>query len=245
MRPTMDRDLNFIVLTPAFNEADSISQVVREVMSYGFRIVVIDDGSSDATSKMAKDCGATVLRMPFQTGVGGALRCGMRFAVENSFNAIVQIDADGQHPIHQIRSLLQAAHQTGADMVIGSRFLSPDDRGMTVSAIRRIAMKVLAWRASRAVNAPLTDVTSGFRLIQGQLLTELAKELPAYFPGDTFEAVVASGKAGYRVVEIPVTIAERTHGVSSASTFQATKWTARAVATSILAVYPRLQRKFD
>lgn len=130
-------------------------------------------------------------------------------------------------------------------MVIGSRFLSPDGRGMKILAIRRVAMKVLAWRASRAVKAPLTDITSGFRLIQGPLLTELSKDLPAYFLGDTFEAVVASGKAGYRVVEIPVTIAERTHGVSSASAFQATKWTARAVVTSILAVYPRLQRKFD
>lgn len=105
----MKCDLTFIVLTPAFNEADSISQVVREVMSYGLRIVAIDDGSFDATSKKAKDSGATVLRIPFQTGVGSALRCGMRFAIENGFNAIVQTDADGQHSIHQILSLLEAA----------------------------------------------------------------------------------------------------------------------------------------
>jgi len=239
------RNLNLVVITPAFNEAESVSSVVLEVLNSGFEIVVIDDGSVDTTSAVAERSGATVLRLPFQTGVGGALRCGMRYAVQRGFDAIVQIDADGQHPVAEITSLLQAAQQTRADMVVGSRFLSAGDHGMTISPVRRIAMRILAWRASRAVQTPLTDVTSGFRLIQGQLLIELSQRLPAYFLGDTFEAVVASGKAGYQVTEIPVSIAERAHGVSSASTFQATKWTARALATSLLGMYPRLRKKPD
>lgn len=235
--------MRLLVVTPAFNEAPSIGGVVRNVIGAGYSCLVVDDGSTDTTHIAASEAGATVLRLPFNSGVGGALRAGFVYAVRNGFDAVVQVDADGQHPAECIADLIEAAQQKNADMVIGSRFFQENDSTFLVGKTRRFAMRVLANRASAATRARITDATSGFRLIRGQLLHELSKHLPAYYLGDTFEALVAAGQAGYRVIEVPVTMSERRFGVSSASTRQATKWTFRALLTAGIRSYPRLAPK--
>jgi len=231
-----------LIVVPAYNEAATIAQVVLGIHSVGFSCVVIDDGSSDDTSVIAKHAGATVLSLPINTGVGGALRCGFRYAVENGFKAIIQCDADGQHQSNHFQDLIRTANETNADFVLGSRFLSSANT-MEPHIVRRFAMWWLARVASRATGKKITDSTSGFRLIRRPLLDELAEHLPEYFLGDTFEALVVIGRAGYAVEEIGTAMAPRQSGVSSASNGRAIVLIGKALATVLLGLHFRIQQK--
>lgn len=229
-----------LVLVPALNEERTVGSVTRDLIANGLDVLVIDDGSTDRTREFALEAGASVVSMPYNTGVGGALRTGLRYAVINGYRIVVQCDADGQHPVSHIRDLLTALEADDCDMVIGSRFATGQAEHMSVSAIRRFAMWTLAASASRAVGSRMTDVTSGFRAWTGDLVFALADHLPAYYLGDTYEAVVAAGRAGYRIQEIPSPIGERLHGTSSASPIQAARLTARAFTTAVLHLHVRL-----
>ena len=111
-----------LVVVPAFNEAASIGQVIDGIRTHGFQVLVVDDGSTDETPLVARQRNALVLSLPFNVGVGGALRCGFRYAVENGFSAVIQCDADGQHLPSHLVDLVEAANHTDAHMMIGSRF---------------------------------------------------------------------------------------------------------------------------
>jgi glycosyltransferase involved in cell wall biosynthesis len=211
---------NVLVVIPAFNEEANISHVLTQVLNAGWPVVVINDGSSDNTVGVCRGMGVKVLDLPINLGVGGALRAGFKYAVENNFDAVVQIDADGQHPVDAIGSLVNCAQDEDAHLVIGSRFLS-DSTTMTVSKNRKIAMWVLATTASKATNCKITDATSGFRVITQPLLSEFSANFASNYLGDTYEAIIAAGRAGYRVREIPAPLGPRLMGESTASTSQA------------------------
>jgi len=231
-----------LVVIPALNEGRSVGAVVRAVRAEGFDVVVVDDGSSDDTGARAREAGATVLTLPVNLGVGGALRCGFRFAVERGYTAAIQCDADGQHEPRLLRALVESAPaRDGAHLVIGSRFLEGAARPPT-GAARRLAMRYLARIASAAAGTRLTDVTSGFRLFQGELLVNFARNFPSYWLGDTFEATYVAGRAGYRVAEIPVSMQERAHGLSSASNRVAVVMIAKALLTALLGLHVPLPR---
>jgi glycosyltransferase involved in cell wall biosynthesis len=231
-----------LIVVPAYNEEATIAQVVSGIHILGFSCVVVDDGSDDDTSVVAKRAGATVLTLSFNTGVGGALRCGFRYAVENGFKAVIQCDADGQHHSHHFEDLIHCANRTGADYVLGSRFRSAENT-LDPNVIRRFAMWWLARVASQATGQKITDSTSGFRLIHRPLLDELAEQLPDYYLGDTFEALVVLGRSGYVVEEIGVAMAPRQSGVSSASNKRAIVLISKALATVLLRVHFRIQKK--
>lgn len=203
-----------LVLIPALNEQATIREVVLEVMDHGFDVVVINDGSGDKTAEFARAAGATVLNLRVNLGVGGALRCGFRYAVNNGYRSVVQCDADGQHPISHIQKLIDVSNQTSSHLVIGSRFRY-EEILMTVPRHRRFAMWLLGVIASRACQTKITDSTSGFRLISEPLLSQFAKNFPSYFLGDTFEANVVAGRSGYKVKEVAAPISDRRAGVSS------------------------------
>ena len=213
----MIRNNEILIVVPAYNEEATIAQVITGIHSVGFSCVVIDDGSEDSTSIVAKQAGATVITLPLNVGVGGALRCGFRFAVENKYKAVIQCDADGQHLNHLFFDLISAANDTNADLVLGSRFLSSNNQHHP-HGTRRFAMRILALFASRANGGKITDPTSGFRLIRCPLLDELSKHIPEYYLGDTFETLVVVGWAKFKVVEIGTAMSPRQNGESSATT---------------------------
>jgi len=230
-----------LVVVPAFNEAASIGQVLDGIQSHGFRVLVIDDGSTDETSVIAHQKNAIVLSLPLNVGVGGALRCGFRYAVENGFSAIIQCDADGQHLPSHLKDLVEATNRTDAHMMIGSRFGS-EKTTHDPSLLRRFAMLTLSKVAQHATKHSITDSTSGFRLIQQPLLGELAAHLPAYYLGDTFETVVVAGRAGYHVEEIGVAMASRKHGASSSGNFRSIVLIGKVLTTVLLGIHFRLRR---
>jgi glycosyltransferase involved in cell wall biosynthesis len=215
------------VIVPAFNEQATVGSVVSELRSFGYQVLVVDDGSRDATAMKAREAGAEVLRLPMNQGVGGALRAGFKFAVRHGYDSVVQCDADGQHLPQEVAALLTVVDRQPSDMVIGTRF-GTAGQGYSVAQHRRGAMRLLARLASRATRTPITDATSGFRLIRQPLLGAFARDFPCHYLGDTFEALVAAGKAGYSVREIPVQMAQRQVGQSSASFGSALRLTIRA-----------------
>ncbi len=230
-----------LVVVPAFNEVASIGQVLVGIQSHGFRVLVIDDGSTDETSVVAHQKNAIVLSLPLNVGVGGALRCGFRYAVENGFSAIIQCDADGQHLPSHLKDLVEATNRTDAHMMIGSRFGS-EKTTHDPSLLRRFAMLTLSKVAQHATKHSITDSTSGFRLIREPLLSELATHLPAYYLGDTFETVVVAGRAGYHVEEIGVAMASRKHGASSSGNFRSIVLIGKVLTTVLLGIHFRLRR---
>jgi glycosyltransferase involved in cell wall biosynthesis len=217
-----------LVVIPAWNEAKSVGAVVEGVRASGFDALVVDDGSSDSTSAEGAAAGAAVVRLPVNLGVGGAMRCGFRYAVSHGYEGVVQCDADGQHPPETIAALVAAQQRSGAHLVIGSRF-HPDARGYEVGFVRGLVMKLLGASATRATGTPIHDATSGFRVFSEPLLSAFATSFPAHYLGDTYEAVIAAGRAGYTVEEVPVVMHRRSHGTSSASPLSAARLTVRAV----------------
>ncbi len=238
----MIRSSEVLVVIPAFNESATIARVVSEVFESGFSCVVVDDGSNDFTALIAKQAGAVVLSLPFNAGVGGALRCGFRYAVENDYLAVIQCDADGQHHSHHFQDLVSCANTTNADFVLGSRFLSTENT-LDPHIVRRFAMWWLARVASRATGRRITDSTSGFRLIRRPLLDELAEHLPEYYLGDTFETLVVVGRAGYSVEEIGTAMSPRQSGVSSASNGRAIALIGKSLTTVLLGLHFQIIKK--
>ena len=230
---------NLLVIVPAFNEQESIGAVLQTLLDHNYQVLVVDDGSVDKTRLIAQEAGVDVLTLPFNLGVGGALRAGFKFAVRHGYRAVVQVDADGQHDASQIVSLMENANESGAHLVLGSRFQRSTE-SMTVPIVRRQVMRLLSALASRATGTTITDATSGFRLIQNPLLSEFAQVFPSYYLGDTYEALMSAGKAGYVVKEIPTVIVNRAHGESSASTLQSIKFIFKSVVVAGLGIHARI-----
>jgi len=200
-----------IAITPAFNEEDSIEQVVAGVRHLGLPSLVIDDGSTDGTSGVARSAGATVIRFPVNLGVGAALRAGFRYAVAQGFQRVVQIDADLQHDPRSIPELLAAA-DAGAHLVVGSRFAHDYDAGL-----RRVGMKLLTWVVQKRTGVAIDDPTSGFKVVTEPLLSEFARSFPAEYLGDTIEALLHAAM-GARIEQVDVNMTARTTGRATPTT---------------------------
>ena len=224
---------NTLVIVPAYNEQDSIVSVIEEIKATGFPFVVIDDGSTDETRNRAVTAGARTISLPFNAGVGGALKCGFRFAVKENFLAIVQIDADGQHPIAGIPLLVEAANLNGSHMIIGSRFKS-GETNQTMNFVRINGVRFLSLLMRVLFRADVSDPTSGNRIIQKELLVEYAKNFPRQYLGDTFEATVIALRKGFVITEIPAPFTNRITGTPSKKSVTASGFYLRAVIKAVL-----------
>jgi glycosyltransferase involved in cell wall biosynthesis len=233
---TRDRGGDVLVVIPAYNEEHAVGPVVAAVCELGYPALVVDDGSLDRTSDSARAGGAVVLRLPVNLGVGGALRCGFRYAVTHGYRVVVQCDADGQHDPAQISTLLDAMAEHDAQLVIGSRFAAGSG-SYEAGRGRRLVMRWLARMASRRTDVTITDATSGFRAIGDNLLGAFASTYPTEYLGDTIESLARAGRAGYRVVEVPVEMRAREVGVSTASPISSAWYLVRVVAAVWLQRY--------
>jgi glycosyltransferase involved in cell wall biosynthesis len=225
-----------IAIVPAFNEEECVAQVIEEIRAFDpdFDIVVVDDGSSDATSAAAARLGAHVVRLPFNLGIGGAVQTGFRYAFENGFAIAVRVDGDGQHDPAQLGALLAPVVADEADIVVGSRFAT--DPGGVVDALdpgqgvgglaadvpspayrssrsRRVGITILARTLSAIVGRRVTDPTSGFQALNRRAIALFAADYPHDYP--EVEAALMVHKHRLRMIEVPVQMRERAAGQSS------------------------------
>lgn len=204
-----------LAMIPAKDEATTIAGVVEDAAAtFDCDVVVVDDGSSDLTGDVAVNAGATVLRLPYNLGVGGAIRTALRYAARHGYDTVVQLDGDGQHLAPEALPLLDAVWNGTCDLAIGSRFA----RGYSVHGLRRVMMRMLSALVSRRLGVRITDTTSGFRVMNRRAIELFAVEYPVDYLSDTVEALLLAHDRGLRVQEIDVHMRARQGGAPSAST---------------------------
>jgi glycosyltransferase involved in cell wall biosynthesis len=228
-----------LIVVPAWNEEEAVGDTVREIRAAlpGTDILVVDDGSTDLTAMVARQAGALVLELPYNLGVGGAMRAGFRYAVRNDYDAAVQVDADGQHDPAEVPLLV--AGLDNADLVIGARFAG--EGAYQVTGPRKWAMAVLRIVLSWVSGTKLTDTTSGFKASGRRILPLFAEYYPVEYLGDTIEALVIASRAGCTIAQVPAHMRERRAGNPSHSPLKAAVYLFRAGFALLLA----LIRKWD
>jgi glycosyltransferase involved in cell wall biosynthesis len=232
------RQLRVLVVVPAWNEEASIASVVHEVRRTlaDADVLVVDDGSTDQTGARAREAGAVVARLPYNLGVGGAMRLGFRYAVKGDYDAVVQIDADGQHDPAFVPQLLDRI-AAGTDLVIGARFAGVGE--YAVRGPRRLAMVLLSIVLSRLAGTRLTDGTSGMRATSRRLVELFAQQYPVEYLGDTVETLAMAARRGFRIEQVPVAMRVRTTGKPSHTFGMATVYLGRAFIVLVLSLIRR------
>lgn len=202
-----------IAIVPAYNEEGAIAAVIEEIRAFdpAFAVVVVDDGSHDATPAVARRHGAKVIRLPYNLGIGGAVQTGFRYAHEHGYDLAARIDGDGQHDPAELGPLIETVLAGAADICVGSRFAGSD--GYRSSRSRRLGIRILARAVSLLTRQRVTDTTSGFQVLNRKALALFAADYPHDYP--EVEAAVMLHKHRLRLAEVPVTMRERSAGESS------------------------------
>lgn len=203
-----------VALVPAFDEEAAIGPVVRGIRSFdpAIDVVVVDDGSSDATAEAADAAGAIVVRLPYNLGIGAAVQTGFRYALEQGYDVAVRLDGDGQHDPTEIPKLLGPLERDEADVVTGSRFHG-EDGAYRPPLGRRIGIGWFARLVSLLSRQRVTDTTSGFQALNRPAIALFARDYPSDYP--EVEATVLLLKHRLRLTEVQVDMRERETGSSS------------------------------
>jgi glycosyltransferase involved in cell wall biosynthesis len=232
-----------VAVVPAWNEEGAVGQVVDAICALhpSFDVVVVDDASTDGTSAVARERGATVLRLPFNVGIGGAVQTGFRYALANDYDLAVRLDGDGQHDPHEIAKLVAPIERGEADLVIGSRFVDGSGSYRPPLA-RRLGIRVFARLVSLLGGQRVTDTTSGFIALDRIGIELFAAEYPHDYP--EVEATLVALRSGLRLAQVQVDMRMRESGTSSITFVRSLYYIVKvtlALLVASLRRYPRLQ----
>lgn len=206
--------MNFkrLIIVPAYNEKKQIASVIKGIRKYSdAEIVVIDDGSEDGTAECAGSVGARVIRHPFNMGAGVAVQTGYKYALENDYDTLLQIDGDGQHHPAHIPDMFAMVENRQCDMAIGSRFLKNNQ--YKTGLWKSIAIKLFCRVIRIITGETITDPTSGYRCINRTVFQCLTED---GFPHDYPDAniIIVLHRMGFKIVELPVTMLPNSEGRS-------------------------------
>jgi glycosyltransferase involved in cell wall biosynthesis len=232
-----------VAVVPAWNEEGAIGHVVDEIRAFDptATIVVVDDASTDETAGVAEAHGATVLRLPFNVGIGGAVQTGFRYARDEGYDVAVRLDGDGQHDAAELGTLLAPVFAESADLVIGSRFVDPGGTYRPPFA-RRIGIRVFARLVSVLGGQRVTDTTSGFVALNRTGIELFAVEYPHDYP--EVEATLVAVRSGLRLAQVQVDMRERQAGTSSITFVRSLYYIVKVMLALLIASlrrYPRLE----
>ena len=210
---TANKKSDVLIIIPAYNESENIENIVEEITNGypQYDYVVVNDGSSDNTSRILKKKGYNHINCPINLGIGGAIQTGYRYAEENDYEIAVQIDGDGQHDPAYIGEIIEPILKGEADYVIGSRFVNKE--GFQSSFTRRIGIHFLSGLITILCFRRVKDVTSGFRAVNRFFIKVFADNYPIDYPEP--EAILDAVMRRKRILELPVIMRERETGQSS------------------------------
>ena len=204
---------DLLIILPALNEALNIGQTLTQIRAVvpDAALLVIDDGSADGTAQAARDCGAQVLRMPYNVGIGSAVQTGLRYAMQEGYQRVVRLDGDGQHDPASLPVLLARLAQGDVNVVVGSRYAGVGDyqtprmRRFGALLLTRLIRLLTGWR--------VTDPVSGYAAFDRRAIVFFAHNYPHDYPEP--ESIVLMHRAGLRYAEVPADFRARQHGRSS------------------------------
>ena len=227
-----------LILLPACNEAACLPSVVREVCSFfpAGDVLIVDDASDDDTVRLLPELGVRWIRLPERTGVGGAVRRGLQYALDASYDTVVRLDGDGQHVASRACELVEALGRSGADAVVGSRYKAAS--GYRASRVRRLAQRVLELGLSLRLRCRVTDPTSGFWAFGPRAVKLLAAHHPGGYSEPQLRLLLH--RAGFRVLEIGVAMRHRIAGRTTLTPVRAVLAFARAC-LALLSLRPALR----
>ena len=212
--------MRLLILVPAYNEEDVIGSTLKELLAFDFinfnveiDICVVDDGSTDKTSSIAHEHGVKVIQLHSNLGVGGAVRCGLQYALAKKYDLLLQYDADGQHSPTEIQKMIiESGH---VDIVIGSRFTEKAEYEMGIlRSMMRLIIAMLLWLACGRY---VKDPTSGFRLYNENAIKILARNYPTRYLEDSVLTLYIASHSKLRISEISVKMRSRLGGQPSQS----------------------------
>jgi glycosyltransferase involved in cell wall biosynthesis len=239
MEESLIMDSSLLVVIPAFNEeavlGRTLDALLQEVSSD--QVLVVSDGSTDKTSQIVTERKISLLELPFNLGVGAAMRSGFQYAKENGFQKVIQFDADLQHQPKYIKEIVSELDKY--DVVVGSRFAA--NSSYKVSFVRSLAMGLLKDSVTRHIGRKMTDVTSGFRGANKKAIDVFVDFYPSEYLADTVESLIMAHDKGLTISEIAVTMQERQGGMPSQNIFRSTLYLFRSILVIIatLTVKPR------
>jgi len=210
MQQDGDNRVRVCAIIPAYNEAETITEVIQQTRKYVDKVFVVDDGSTDNTAEVARRNGAKIIQHLVRRGPGAALQSGYDIAISNGFNYVLQIDGDGQHNPRHIPKMLELARR--CDMVIASRFLNKSYQSYPF--VRRLGISFFTFVVNLLANAGITDVTSGYRIYRTESLKRLGPVPNGHW---AVEQTLEAAKKGFRIKEISAEMRLRSTGKSQFS----------------------------
>lgn len=212
MRTENEPERRVLVVIPAYNEEGTIEQIVRRARESlpGFDLLIVNDGSRDATGKILEGLGVVTATHLCNLGYGRAIQTGIKYALRCEYDVLITLDADGQHHPEQVRALYAAGMEFGLDVLIGSRYVERRDYSDSPFG-RRIGMRLFSLLVGAITGQRIYDTTSGLKVIRRSVFEALTHW---HFIDFHAEAIVYLLRLGYRIGEYPITAAERTQGQS-------------------------------
>ena len=232
--------MKVLVIIPAYNEEESILKTVQSILDYREQrqldfvldYIVINDGSTDRTKEILDSHHLNAIHLISNLGIGGAVQTGYKYAARHGYDVAVQFDGDGQHDITSLPSLLEPIKGGKADLVIGSRFVGDVRSEFQTTFMRRFGINVISFMMKLVTGQKIYDTTSGYRLANKEIIAQFAKRYPRKYPEP--ESTVSLLVNGYRVQEAPVSMNERSGGVSSIRFFKTVDYMIKVVLAIII-----------
>lgn len=194
--------MNIVIGIPAYNEEEKIGKLVSELKGRFDNIVICNDGSTDATSKIVHDLGVVVIDHEKNIGYGAAIKSIFLKARDMNADVLITFDADGQHRIEDINKVLDPILRKDADIVIGSRFMN--EKSGQIPEYRKIGIKALTKVANVSLKEKLTDSQSGFRAYNRKALAEITPTDSGM--GVSTEILIKANKNRFKIIEVPITV---------------------------------------
>ena len=194
--------LKVVIGIPAFNEEKNIAKIIVKLQKIADTIIVCNDGSTDMTKEISEKMGAKVINHPKNLGYGAGIRSIFLEATKMEPDILVTFDADGQHKIEDIQTVIQPILNNEADIVIGSRFLN--GKTENIPEYRKVGIKVITSLTNSSLNTKLSDSQSGFRAYNKKVLEKI--EPSEYGMGVSTEILIKSSKENFKIIEVPIKI---------------------------------------